>query len=71
MNVFSSQQNPAALLGTENAHVHIELLLPKVYFYVLADSITISKESHTTVEAEYLRVLYSKNESHKDQLLAL
>lgn len=71
MNVFSSQQNPGALLGTESAHVHIELLLPKVDFYVLADIITISKESHTTVEAEYLRVLHGKNESHKDQPLAL
>lgn len=70
MSSYFSQQDFSALLGTKSGPVHIELLVPEVYFYMMAHTVTISK-SHITREEESLRVLRGKNESHKDQLLAL
>ena len=71
MNSCSFQPNDGGLLGTDNAHVHIELLVPEVYFYTMADVVTISKDSHIWSKAESSMVLHDKNESHEDQFLAL
>lgn len=66
MSSYFSQQNLDALLGTESAPVHKELLGSEVYSYMIADIVTISKKGNITREAERLRVLHGKNESHKD-----
>lgn len=64
MNV-SSFLNPGALLGTESAHIHTELLLREVYFYVMADTINISKGSHITRTAESLGSYMAKMKATK------
>lgn len=51
MSLYFSQQSLGTLLGTKSVHVHIELLVPEIYFYVMGDIVTISKESHITGEA--------------------
>ena len=70
MSSYFSQQNLGALLETESTPLHLELLVSKVYFYMMADIVIISKNNNITREAENLRVLYGKNESHEDQPLA-
>ena len=71
MSSYFSQQNLGALLGTESAPVHTELLVSEIYSYMIADIVTISKKGNITREAESLRVLHGKNESQKYQSLAL
>ena len=70
MSSYFSQQNLGALLETEITTLHLELLVSKVYFYMMADIVIISKNNNITREAESLRVLYGKNESHEDQPLS-